>query len=311
MIRYLKHNEIDFIKWDFCISNAVNAYVYAYSWYLNLIAERWDALIEDDYISVFPLPCKSKFGIQYIFQPPFVQQLGLFSQTKISPELLNQFVREIPEKFSWIDININKFIIPGHLIQNIRNRTNIELNLQRDYTEIYKAYSDNVKRNIKKAQKSGLQYFDGVNPQELIQLFFVNKGNNASFFTGKDYSKLNHLLHTLIHKNILIIRGIYSTENNLIAAAAFLNSNQRLIFLFSGLSDEGKNVGAMHFLINSVIKENSSQSLTLDFEGSDDENLCRFYQSFGASKFEYYTLQMNRLNLILKPIFAIYQKLKI
>ena len=43
----------------------------------------------------------------------------------------------------------------------------------------------------------------------------------------------------------------------------------------------------MTFLIDQVIRKYAGQSLTLDFEGSDDDNLARFYQGFGSRPVSY------------------------
>ena len=51
-------------------------------WYLDIVHENWDALMEDDYERVMPMPVITKnWRISYIFQPFFVQQLGVFSKT--------------------------------------------------------------------------------------------------------------------------------------------------------------------------------------------------------------------------------------
>ena len=79
MIRYLRHNEIDREKWDACIAASENGLVYAYSWYLDVVHPEWEALVMDDYAAVMPLTGGRKFGVEYLFQPFFVQQLGAFS----------------------------------------------------------------------------------------------------------------------------------------------------------------------------------------------------------------------------------------
>ena len=56
MIQYLKNKEIDFKKYDACIAAAINSRIYAYSWYLNIVADNWDALVLNDYEAVMPLP---------------------------------------------------------------------------------------------------------------------------------------------------------------------------------------------------------------------------------------------------------------
>lgn len=56
-IRYIKHDEIDFKKWDSVISNAGYSRVFAISDYLNdMCVKKWDALMLGDYEYVMPLP---------------------------------------------------------------------------------------------------------------------------------------------------------------------------------------------------------------------------------------------------------------
>ena len=117
-IRYLTHSEIDSGKWDACISKAFNGMVYAYSWYLDTVCEYWEALVEDDYKSVFPLTWKKKMGIYYLFQPFFAQQLGIFSQKLLNEEIVSSYIEAIPNKYHFVEINLNAF---NKLNQSIYN----------------------------------------------------------------------------------------------------------------------------------------------------------------------------------------------
>src|SRR5690606_3700778 len=91
MIQLVHHANIDFEKWDMCISSAVHSEIYAYSWFLDCVSPQWSALILNDYEAVMPLPIKSKYGIRYIVQPPFCQKLGVFSPQTISEEMGKTF----------------------------------------------------------------------------------------------------------------------------------------------------------------------------------------------------------------------------
>ena len=51
----------------------------------------------------------------------------------------------------------------------------------------------------------------------------------------------------------------------------------------------------MSLLIDSIIREHSSQNIIFDFEGSNDTNLARYYKSFGSLGNTYPHLEMNRL----------------
>jgi len=83
LIQYRKHDEVDFIKYDRCINSASNSRVYAAGWYLDRSAIVWDALVWGNYEFVMPIPVGNKYGIRYLYQPVFSQQLGIFP----SPDL--------------------------------------------------------------------------------------------------------------------------------------------------------------------------------------------------------------------------------
>lgn len=89
-----------------------------------------------------------------------------------------------------------------------------------------------------------------------------------------------------------------------------LKNKNKIVFLFSGLSDEGKKTGAMAKLLDSVIQEYAQQNITLDFEGSNDPNLARFYQSFGSAKCTYPHIVINRLPFIISLALKSIKKIK-
>src|SRR5436190_22577275 len=94
-IQYLVNTGIEKTKWDRCMDNAVNGLVYGYSFYLDAMADNWDALVMGDYEAVMPLTWKKKYGIHYLCQPFLTPQLGIFSST-INAVMLENFLRSIP-----------------------------------------------------------------------------------------------------------------------------------------------------------------------------------------------------------------------
>lgn len=116
-------------------------------------------------------------------------------------------------------------------------------------------------------------------------------------------------MYSAIHKGMGFTCGVYTEHNELCAAAFFLKNNNRLIFLFSGSDEVARGNGAMTFLIDTVIRSNSPGGRILDFEGSNNENLARFYKGFGAKKTTYTRLKMNRLNYFMKTLLAMYKSI--
>jgi hypothetical protein len=178
MIRYLKHDQIDFEKWDACIQSSPNAIMYAMSWYLGMTTPGWDALVEDDYRAVMPLPLKRKYGITYLYQPFFVQQLGVFRSVSLSPGVVRSFVNAIPSHVKWVDYNLNIYNdlqpAPG---EAINQRITCMLDLIPSYESLRSAYSQNTRRNIKKASSYGLFITPHGKPEVIIDAFRNNKGS--------------------------------------------------------------------------------------------------------------------------------------
>ncbi|MEZ5197053.1 MAG: hypothetical protein R2764_11785 [Bacteroidales bacterium] len=182
-----------------------------------------------------------------------------------------------------------------------------ELDLINSFSHIQKNYSTNLKRNLKNAGNSNLSVVKNTKPDEIIKLFRDNRGKNINSLSDDDYVKLNRISYQGIYKGVIQTYGVYSGNNQLCAAVIFAKSKNKIIFLFSGLSQEGKNTNAMAFLINSFIKEHSMQNLTLDFEGSNDPNLARFYKSFGSKLCTYPHIRINKLPIFLNIPFRVYK----
>lgn len=301
MIRFVTHKELDTDKWDECIKKSVNSLPYAFSWYLDIVVDHWDALILNDYEAVFPLPSKHKFSIKYSHTPFWVQQLGLFSKTCKGLERINDFVKAIPLEYRFVELNMNHnaYVKELDTIQ-LKGNNNFILVLNKPYSEQSQLYSKNLKRNLKKATSSNLQLFKNDSPQGLIQLFRSDRGQSIKHFTESDYKNLETIMHVAIYKHCGQVWMAYDEGNRPLAGMFLLFGPTRIVLLFTGNSKQGKECGAMPFLINEFIKESANSSLVFDFEGSNDENLARFYKSFGAVNHSYQNLKINRLPLLLR-----------
>ena len=300
MIKHVKYEHIDKQKWDDCISQSFNGMIYAYSWYLDIVCEKWEALIEDDYESVFPLTVGKKYGFNYLYQPFFAQQLGVFSKNEPDSDIVERFLSEIPTKYQFVEINLNtnNKVSPTNKIEQsqiIKTNLTLELNLIETYDDHFKRFSDNAKRNIKRANKNNLKIVEKIEPKEIIKLFRENKGRELADLKDRQYAVLDQLIRLCVFKGKGQVWGVCTKENNLCAGAFFVDSNDKTIFLFSGANSEAKSNGAMSFLMDRFIKENSGKNLILDFEGSKDPGLSRFYRSFGSKESVYLQIRKNNL----------------
>lgn len=295
MIRYLQHNEINKKKWDECISNASNAIVYAASWYLDIVSPGWDALVEDEYVSVFPLTHYKKYGFNYLRQPHFTQQLGVFAKGMITENTVAEYLSLASGKFKFIEINLNtaNHFSSGNF--KITEMLTHHLHLNKNYEALLKNYSENQRRNISRAVKSGVSLITDANENQIINLFRKNKGKEIASLKANDYKILTILVREARKRNLVQVIGANSPEGNLCAGAIFMIGYNQVIFLFSATTAEAKKLGAMSMIIDHVIKSNALKNSILDFEGSMDKNLARFYKSFDSKEAVYLRLQWNNL----------------
>lgn len=310
MIQYITRNNIDEDKWNSCIKRSFNGNLYGNSWFLDIVGGEWDALVENDYERVFPLVHRKKFGISYIYQPFFTQQLGLYSTSMLNTEILNQFIWAIPAKYRHVEINLNTLNKADDQKFRLIPQLNHELDLINQYDKIREGYAENLSRNIKKAEKAGLSLSKNIRPDDVIALFRENRGQQFPHLKEADYLRLKRIAYTCMYKGIAGIWGAYDQRNSLCAGAFFIQSNNKAVFLFSGLSDEGRQSGAMPYLIDAYIRQHAGHHLTFDFDGSNDPNLARFYKSFGSKECVYQRLHLNRLPGILKPLAMLYGKFR-
>ena len=95
-----------------------------------------------------------------------------------------------------------------------------------------------------------------------------------------------------------------------LSGAVFIQSNRKSIFLFSGLDGKGRERSAMFMIIDAYIRDHAHNHLVFDFDGSNDDDLARFYKGFGSTECTYLRVHKNNLPGIIKTIVKILKKIK-
>lgn len=297
MIRYLAHAFIDRSKYDHCVRMDPSGLPYAYSWYLDAVCEAWDALILNDYEAVWPLPKRNRMGIRYFYRPYAVQQLGVYHKVPLSGETLAQFVLEMQRHCRFADLYLNEGQIPD--VSSIRGvelkqNQNLTLDISGSYREIYHGYNQNTRRNIRKAAGNDLQVFEHDSPRALMRLFKEAKANHLEL-PESFYRNMEVVMFKCLHNGMGKLWTVYGKPNSLLGGAFIVESAGRHIFLFSALSEAGKDQKAMFHLINEYLIYHSGKGRVFDFEGSNSNSLARFYKGFGADSKIYWRLHYNGL----------------
>ena len=301
-IQLLSQNQIDKTKWDACIDQAPNGLIYAYSWYLDTMAGKWDALVYNNYELVMPLTWKKKFGIKYLYQPFLTAQSGIFGKN-ITPEIRNLFLNAIPSQYKYIDISLNAGNVTSAPSELTYPRMNYVLSLRKNYEAIYQAYNENTKRNLKKSAEAKGTSVKNIDIEKIIELAAaqIKKQGEAS---NENMNRFRLLYDLLSKRGNVITYAIQFPSGEIGASAVFFFSHNRAYYILVGNHESGRNTGASHALIDAFIKDNAGKEMFLDFEGSDIPTLAAFYKGFGAQPEVYPALKLNRLPFYLRWLKA-------
>ncbi len=296
----LQRAEIEDKKWNGCVHFAANAFPYGYTWYLDCLNVEWEGLVYGDYEMVFPLVHKKKWGIDYLYQPFFAQQLGLFATIPIDKRRMHAFLKAIPEEYKYIDIQVN-FLNHAPLDGfEYAQRTNLELRLDKVYEEIRKGYKTNLKRNIAKASNSNLKLRNNIKIEKLVDFFREHTGKGIPELKDEHYHTLHRIIYKSMHYNVGGTFGALNQNDELIATAFYLFTPSRIINLLPSSSKEGKEVGAAPYILDHIIRTNAGRRVILDMEGSNIDSIARYYKGFGAEEVPYWQLKRNNLPWFLK-----------
>ncbi len=298
LIHIIPSKEIDTLKWNSCIENNANGLIYTTYEYINAIADNWHGLIIGDYEAVIALPWRKKWGIQYVYTPPFMQQLGFVGKYTLNDTSL---IKELNKFSSYITYNFN--FDNQKLLSTVpfTTHTNLVLSLADSHQSIQEKYTKSLQRNLQKAISNGVTINEG-NFRDSIAWYKKYQGNKIAHVSNADYKNLNDLLTLLDQKGSLICQNAINKQGDIIATIVCLKDSRRIYNLLPSSSEEGKELSAMHLLLDNIITQNASSKYLFDFEGSDIKGVQQFYNQFGAFAQPYYRIHENNLPFWLKLI---------
>jgi len=258
------------------------------AWYIEIVSNKNQVLQTEDYN--FILPIKSSLSIQQVIIPPFVQRIDPIARNSknASIELPDEIIKHFP----------CGMICFSDKIQNSSNqfleqvRTNYFLPLDKSYEDLYKNYNNGHKLNLKQAARQNILVSESADIEIFVDHY---QKHSHSDIPGKYKEK--EMITKLISECLKRKNGkIYTAENQnevLLACAFITIYNNRLVYLLSSSSIEGKKQFAMYAIIDEIIRQHCNSEMILDFEGSMIPGIAYFMKGFGAEEELYYMYEWN------------------
>ncbi|MCB0481389.1 MAG: hypothetical protein KDC83_08140 [Flavobacteriales bacterium] len=279
----ISNSEIDRAKWNARVDASPNNSPFMYSWYLDVVCPRWEAIIMGDYISIYPIPVKVKWGKKYLFQPPYYQKSSIIGTKN---RAFSDFIWQTLGNYSFGDFNsTEKWGI------QFKELNNYVLDLNQPEEVIRSGISKNHKRNMSKSKNAGnaVKLNSGLDYLEpLIQMFLANKGKTIKKDLAAELETLKELCGTALKYSALEINCVYDQHDVLLGGIFIMKSRNRKVLMFMANGSAARDSGAMHQLVAETILDGSGNTSVFDFEGSMNPGIARFYSGFGAIRETYY-----------------------
>lgn len=272
----------------------------------------WEAVVvaeKGNIEAIWPyLPVK-KMGLDFVYQPNLTPYLGplLFypegqkytSRLSFQKEVLGKLITLLPS-YQTLDQrlppgfeNCLPFIWAGF---QVSTRYTYILPAGRDIAETRANFRDNVRREIKKAEKQlTISPFEDVSP--LITLKkdrYQQKGQDLPI----DLDIVNSIAALCQQHTWGQAYGAYDAEGTLVGGALFVWDHESLYYLFGGTHAAHANSGAMSLLLWQGIQLAAEKGLQFNFEGSMIPAIERFFSAFGGTLTPYHHIAHERSKLM-------------
>lgn len=293
MIVYLKNLEIDREHWDSCIKGSNYLKPFAYSWYLDIMSPGWEALIDDDYDSVFPLPVINRFGYKKIVTPPFLQQLGAFSPDKNDSDVIREFIDFLPYFFRYIDLNVKQKVdYEGFKLTEL---SGYSLDLSYPYEKIFEDFSRQCKKQIELFDRKSIELVTDISPDEILDLYISNKPDEDVKIRLLYYHRIKSLMNFCLKNKKGRILGVRTARRRLISAMFIIEVPGYKTIQLIADSHEGSTKHTGFFIVNELIRNASFSRLTIDFAEPSIISIPSYAKAFGCMYTPHYRIYRNRI----------------
>jgi lipid II:glycine glycyltransferase (peptidoglycan interpeptide bridge formation enzyme) len=173
-----------------------------------------------------------------------------------------------------------------YILQNIK-----------DFEGLLENMSQQMRRNIKKAENKQIKVKKGILTDEFLKIqkkTFERQGIKNT----QSSAALTKLITATQQRRQGSLFGGYDNDGRLHAAIFVAWQKSSAYYIAGGGDPQLRDSGAHSLVMLEAIKHVSQFTDTFDFEGSMIPGVERFFREFGAKQMPYFTIRKGKLNLI-------------
>lgn len=290
-IRFVPREEIDKVKFNSCVHYATNGNIFGYIWFLDFVAKDWDALVEGDYESVFPLVWrKDGFGRKELHQPDLMRELGIYSIHVLSTKRLRAFLEAIPSEYVRMDIHLNEQNkLPADSPFELEELTNHQMLLTESYEEMSAKFAPEMQNALEQAEKADLLPTTSLKPERVAEMYRQHTMDKKRI--DQNFHALQRIMYNALHRGWGFASGIQTRDGQLLASNFYLYSHKKVISLVPIQSPEGAAKSALPYLFDILLRSHAGRPMILDFNAQGTGKIA---EQFGASDTAFYRVRSGK-----------------
>lgn len=298
MIALLHRAQIQDKAWDDCVRQAQLPLPYAETWYLDVVSPGWAGVVKrgagKSYEAVLPLPLARSYGITYIKQPLFAQQLGFFSREPLTSSEQTDFLSIVQKQYAYIAdyaFNTQDGLFGG--LPGTPHQTHY-LPLSRPYADLRRGYR--ADRRARLRQASGNKMVQAHRIDALAEMFRCTaaKGIQGGV-SPKAYALLRRLFAAAERRACSQLYYTLDRHGTPEAGAWFLFGQRQIIYLFNAAWPAARKNNGRSFILDQIIQQYAQTPYVLDFESAQLAQIADFYVSFGSQAMPFWQWHHNAL----------------
>jgi len=263
-IRFVKQEDIEKQLYNSCVHFATNGSVYGYDWYLNATAKDWDILVEvenESWVSVMPLPyTKDWLGRKQLSQPELLPELAVFSVSALSQKRIQAFWEAVPKAFRGGTLTVEPASVPADAGRfTVLAASGAALMLNQPYEEVIGDFSPAYHEGLLKAEDAKLRPLPSFKPEKLADFWLEVNGKSAT--NEWKFHAMQRLMYQVLHRSWGGTHAVAGQDGKPLAMAFIVYSHGRIFPMFTAESKAGKEVGALTFLWDNLLKTHSNKAL--------------------------------------------------
>ncbi len=301
-------------------------------WYLDAVAgEDWDVILVEkggEVVGALPIYMRKKFGFRVIVIPPLTQHMG--------PYIKYPKGQKYYRRLSWEKEIINKILdcLPGYDFMSInlyhgitnclpfmwrgfdcRVRYTYVIEKDRILEDIIKEMEVDVRRRLRRAEERGVEVVESEDVEgfyEINRETFLRKGMEIPY----GIEVVSKIYKFGRKRGACKILFAVDSEGKRLGAGFFAKDDRSYYYLMSGITEEGRRLGAMDVILMKGISMALEEGFNFDFEGSIVEEIEKFFRSFGARQKIYFNVSkensiiFSSANLVRNIMVEVLSKIK-